>query len=228
MEKAQEFIIKYTKRKSLRLSFTKDALIEVRAPLGTSRKIIDDFVKNHHDWIEKYYAAVKKQVDSRDGFHLSFGDQLLFFGKTYDLVPMDEKNSGFNGECFYAHRMLGSQELKNEVVTTYRDLAQQVLVQQVESISQHMKLKPQSVKINGAKSRWGSCSSKGRLNFSWYLVMADEATVNYVVVHELAHLLEMNHSPKFWKIVEQILPNYQQEKKKLKELQKTLITQKWE
>jgi len=224
----EEFIIKYTKRKSMRLSFTKEALIEVRAPLGTSRKIIDDFVKNHHDWIEKHYAEVKKQVDSRDGFQLNFGDLLLFFGKTYGLVPIDEKSSGFNGECFYAHRLLGSQELKNEVVTTYRDLAQQVLAQQVESISQHMKLKPQSVKINGAKSRWGSCSSKGRLNFSWYLVMADEATVNYVVVHELAHLLEMNHSPKFWKIVEQILPNYQLEKKKLKELQKTLITQNWE
>lgn len=224
----EEFIIKYTKRKSMRLSFTQDASIEVRAPLGTSRKVIDDFVKSHQAWIEEHYASVKKQVDSRDGFHLNFEDQLIFFGKTYGLVPIDEKKSGFNGECFYAHRTLGPQELKNEVVTTYRDLAQQVLAQQVETICQHMKLKPQSVKINGAKSRWGSCSSKGRLNFSWYLVMADEATVNYVVVHELAHLLEMNHSPKFWKIVEQILPNYQQEKKKLKELQKILITQKWE
>jgi len=224
----EKFTIKYAKRKTLSLTITKNAIIEVRAPLGTSKKIINDFVEKNKSWIEEHYTTVKTQVDCRDGFQLNFGDHLLFFGKTYALVAIDEKNTGFNGECFYAHRFLSPEGLKNEVVKTYRDLAQQVLAQQVQNISQHMRLKPLAVKINGAKSRWGSCSSKGNLNFSWYLVMADEDTVNYVVVHELAHLLEMNHSPKFWKIVEQILPNYKQEKNKLKALQKTLMIQNWE
>ncbi|MGV8905308.1 MAG: M48 family metallopeptidase [Acetobacterium sp.] len=224
----EKFIIKYAKRKTLSLTITKNAIIEVRAPIGTSKKIINDFVEKNKVWIKEHYRLVKAQVDSRDSFCLNFGDHLSFFGKTYALVPIDEKNTGFNGKCFYAHHALSQEILKDEIIETYRDLAKQVLAQQVAVISQHMKVKPLAVKINGAKSRWGSCSSKGNLNFSWYLVMADEDTVNYVVVHELAHLLEMNHSPKFWKIVEQVLPHYKLEKNKLKVLQKILMTQNWE
>ena len=91
-----------------------------------------------------------------------------------------------------------------------------------------MGLEPKAVKINGARTRWGSCSRAGNLNFSWYLVMAEEATIRYVVVHELAHLIEMNHSPNFWRIVEQVLPNYKSEREKLKLLQKKLSVQCWE
>jgi len=224
----EKFIIKYAKRKTLRLSITKNAVIEVRAPLGMSKKIINDFVAKNKVWIEEHYGTVKAQVDSRESFELNFGDHLSFFGKTYALVPINEQNTGFNGKWFYAYHSLSKEDLKDEIIKIYRNLAKQVLGQQVAAISQHMKVEPMAVKINGAKTRWGSCSSKGNLNFSWYLVMADEDTVNYVVVHELAHLLEMNHSPRFWKIVEQALPNYKREKNKLKELQKTLMTQKWE
>lgn len=224
----EKYTIKHTKRKTLGLYITKDATIEIRAPVGTSKKFIKDFVKNHKAWIKEHYASVKTQVDQRDDFQLNFGDRLLFMGNNYPLVPIDEKTSGFNGERFYAHRFLNSQGLKSEMVKTYRHFAKKVLDHQVEVISQHMKLKLHTVKINGAKARWGSCSNKGNLNFSWYLVMAEEDTINYVVVHELAHLLEMNHSPNFWKIVEQVFPNYKQEKKKLKELQKTLSIQHWE
>ena len=224
----EKYTIKYTKRKTLGLYITKDAIIEARVPVGTSPKIIQDFVTKHRAWIEEHYAPVKAQVDQREEFKLKFGDHLWFLGKSYPLVAIDEKNTGFNGKCFYAYGLLDPQGIINAVVRTYRHLAKKVLTHQVEEISHHMRLKPSAVKINGAKSRWGSCSSKGNLNFSWYLVMADEDTMNYVVVHELAHLLEMNHSSKFWKIVEDILPNYKQEKKKLKELQLTLSTQKWE
>ncbi|WP_050741664.1 M48 family metallopeptidase [Acetobacterium bakii] len=224
----ERYIIKYTKRKTLGLYITKDAIIEARVPLGTSKKIIADFVKKHKVWIEEHYAPVKAQVEQREDFTLKFGDQLVFLGKSYPLVAVDEKNTGFNGKCFYAYGLLTPQGIIKEVVRIYRYLAKKVLTHQVEEISHQMNLKPSVVKINGAKSRWGSCSSKGNLNFSWYLVMADEDTMNYVVVHELAHLREMNHSPKFWKIVEGLLPNYKQEKKKLKELQLTLGTQSWE
>lgn len=223
----RKYTIKYTKRKTLGLYITRDAGIEVRAPQGTSKKIIQGFVKNHKAWIEEHYAPVKAQADQRENFQLKFGDQLLFLGKSYPLVPVDEKKTGFDGKCFYAYGLLNQKGLINEVVKTYRQLAKKILTHQAEEISQHMKVNPNVVKINGAKTRWGSCSGKGNINFSFYLIMAEENTMNYVVVHELAHLLEMNHSPKFWKIVEDILPNYKEEKKKLKELQLTLSTQNW-
>lgn len=223
-----DYTIKYSRRKTLGLMITKTAAIEVRAPIGTSKKIIESFVKENQDWVDEHYGTVREKVEKREAFQLNFENDLLFLGKSYPLMPIEEARSGFDGQRFYAYAHLIPAELKSNMVEIYRNLAKKVLDHQVKKLSTHMRLKPQAVKINGAKTRWGSCSSKGSLNFSWYLVMAEEDTVRYVVVHELAHLIEMNHSRNFWKIVEQVLPDYQQEKEKLKKLQKTLSVQNWE
>lgn len=224
----KDYTIKYSKRKTMGLYITKNAAIEVRVPLGTSNKIIKEFVKNHQDWISEHHGTVEKQVQERENFQLKFGAKLLFLGNSFPLVPVDKMATGFDGERFYAYKCLEPEELKSNQVRIYRTLAKQVIDHNVQELSMHMGLKPRAVKINGAKSRWGSCSSAGNLNFSWYLVMAEEMTIRYVVVHELAHLIEMNHSKNFWQIVEQVLPNYKQEREKLKKLQKKLSVQSWE
>lgn len=74
------------------------------------------------------------------------------------------------------------------------------------------------IAIRAARTRWGSCSAQGNLNFHWKLTLMPPEVLDYVVVHELAHRKEMNHSRDFWKIVEQVLPDYQKRRKRLKEL----------
>ena len=94
--------------------------------------------------------------------------------------------------------------------------------------AKRMDVTPTAIKINGAKTRWGSCSAKKSLNFSWRLIMADDDVIDYVVVHELAHIAEMNHSARFWALVEGALPDYQSRKAKLKALQQRLSIEDWE
>lgn len=79
-----------------------------------------------------------------------------------------------------------------------------------------MDLKYGRITITGAKTRFGSCSAKGNLSFSYYLMLYPEYAIDYVVVHELAHLKEMNHSSKFYKIIESVLPDYKERIKVLK------------
>ena len=86
---------------------------------------------------------------------------------------------------------------------------------------------PSGVKITAADTRWGSCSGKNRLCFSWKLIFADLAAVDDVVVHELAHIREHNHSPRFWALVKEILPDYQLRKERLKTLQERLSEEDW-
>lgn len=74
-----------------------------------------------------------------------------------------------------------------------------------------------TITIRDQKTRWGSCSSKGNLSFSWRLILAPPKVLDYVVVHELCHRLEMNHSPRFWALVESMIPDYKTHRKWLKE-----------
>ncbi|MGF0034688.1 M48 family metallopeptidase [Bariatricus sp. SGI.154] len=78
------------------------------------------------------------------------------------------------------------------------------------------------ITIREQKTRWGSCSDKGNLNFNWKLVLMPEEVLDYVVVHELAHRKEMNHSKEFWKIVEKVFPDYKERRKTLTEMGKQL------
>ncbi|MCL2299342.1 MAG: M48 family metallopeptidase [Firmicutes bacterium] len=103
-----------------------------------------------------------------------------------------------------------------------RARAKEILPEKVAYFAQRMGVSPAQVKITGAKTRWGSCSGRGNLNFSWRLMLADDGAIDYVVVHELAHLREMNHSSRFWAVVEAAMPDYRQRRLRLKRLQAAL------
>lgn len=99
----------------------------------------------------------------------------------------------------------------------HRELARQVLRRRAEYYAGQMQVSYGRIAVKDQKTRWGSCSSKGNLNFNWRLILAPEEVLDYVVVHELAHRREMNHSQQFWQLVESVLPDYRQRKRWLKE-----------
>jgi predicted metal-dependent hydrolase len=95
--------------------------------------------------------------------------------------------------------------------------AKEYIKTRVAKIAEKNEFKYNNIRITSAKTRWGSCSSRKNLNFSFFLIGAPKQTIDYVIVHELAHLREMNHSKNFWQIVENIMPDYKEHKKWLKE-----------
>ena len=101
-------------------------------------------------------------------------------------------------------------------IAKLKALAKQVIPPKVEYYSALLGVKPERVSINRAKTRFGSCSAKNTLNFSCYLMLFDEKAIDYVVVHELCHIKEKNHSPRFYALVESVMPDYKQREKKLK------------
>ncbi|MCI6432428.1 MAG: M48 family metallopeptidase [Oliverpabstia sp.] len=95
--------------------------------------------------------------------------------------------------------------------------AKQILPARIQYYAKIMGVTYGRITLREQKTRWGSCSSKGNLNFNWKLALMPDEILDYVVVHELAHRMEMNHSDKFWKIVENVLPDYRERRKWLKE-----------
>lgn len=124
--------------------------------------------------------------------------------------------------------MAARQEAKRTIRLTEQEedrckkQAKAYLLQKCRHFSAYMELRHGAVKINSAKTRWGSCNRKGDINFTFRLLFLPEEVIDYVVVHELAHLKEMNHSPRFWNVVERTMPDYRARRKKLRELERQL------
>jgi hypothetical protein len=222
-----DYTLTRSRRKTIAI-YIRDGRVEVKAPLRAAKSDIERFLSEKQKWISDNLATSKEQSERRAAFTLNYGDSVLYCGKSYAVTPSSSGKIGVSNDCFYVPAKLMPGQIKSACVAIYKILAKSDLTLKVYDYAPKMGVFPSAVKINSATSRWGSCSSKRSLNFSWRLIMADDSVIDYVVVHELAHLREMNHSPRFWAIVEQILPDYRERKSKLRELQSKLNSEDWE
>ena len=196
------------------LQVTHDAQLVVRVPSRMPVGTIHEVVRQKLPWIlrkqrfarEHYLPAVPKVFAA--------GEKFLYLGNEYELfvVPGAYGPLGFNEKGFLLRE--GCVPLAKWL---FRDWYQE---QAAEHFSARVRYyvgmtgaRYSGIKISDAQGRWGSCSSKGILNFSWRLVMAPREVVDYVVVHEVVHLEELNHSKRFWKKVKALAPDYPQAKR---------------
>jgi len=221
------YILTRSKRKTVAL-YIRNGGLEVRAPLKVSKHDIDRFVVSKENWIKDRLTRSKEQLTRRENFSLDYGDLITYRGKQYPVAEKICNGLGFDGKQFYISPGLQPEQIKAACIQIYRTLAKHDLTEKTLNFAKKMSVVPSVVKINGAKTRWGSCSSKRSLNFSWRLIMAEEEVIDYVIVHELAHILEMNHSEQFWAIVEKVLPDYRKRKAKLKQLHQKLSEENWD
>jgi len=220
-----DYTLTRSKRRTVAL-YVRDGVVEVRAPLKVPKRDIDEFVASKQKWIADKLAQSAKRVNLRNNFSLTYGDTVTYRGKQYEIA--ESSRIGVSDNYFYVRADLTPEQIKADCVKIYKILAQSDLNEKVRDFAAIMGVTPTAVRINGANTRWGSCSAKKSLNFSWRLIMADDDVIDYVVVHELAHITEMNHSSRFWAVVSGVLPDYRERQKRLKELQKRLNAEDWE
>jgi len=180
----------------------------VRAPLKAPESLILEFVQSKAGWIrKKQIQARARRVPAREFVE---GEQFWYLGKTYSLILVGSQTPALQlGESF---RLARSAQAKAGAlfIRWYKTQAMDVLSRRVQGFASHGGFAYSRIRISSARTRWGSCSARGTLSFSYRLVMAPQAVIDYVVVHELVHLKVRNHSRTFWKEVGAILPEYKQ------------------
>lgn len=206
-----------SKRKTVAIFVGGDGSVEVRAPLRVPLARIQAFVDEKAGWIrQKQAEAVQQQEAGVRRFRS--GGKFPYLGKVYPLRVVTWQRSALELEGGRFCLKAGSLPRARQVFEGwYRARARQVLAQRVQYWAARMGVKPGSLRIGSARTRWGSCSSRGTLSFPWRLVLAPPEIVDYVVVHELAHLAQRNHSPAFWAVVAGAMPDYKQRRKWLKQ-----------
>lgn len=201
-----------SKRKTLALIVKPDGSVIVRAPLRATQKLIREFVASNAKWIEKKRAEALAFLPPAPKQYVP-GEMFMYLGNVYPLeIVKGQRKPLFLDESFkLAASKQGSAKLVFE--RWYRAQAKQILTERVRLYASQYGLQYKKIGITSARTRWGSCSANGSLNFSWRLILAPLAVVDYVVVHELAHTVHHNHSKKFWKKVETIMPDYKERRK---------------
>jgi len=204
------------KRKTIALQITDDAALIVKAPFRVSEQIIKEVVAKHVTWIEKR----RKEVLSRETKFVKKefvnGEKIFYMGQYYELTIIDEQNEPliFNQGFFLSKNYLSTA--REVFIDWYKKRALEKIPERVECYTKKRNFTYSKITITNAEKRWGSCSSKGNLNFSWRLIMAPLFVVDYVVVHELTHLKVRNHSKSFWDEVKILMPDYKRRQEWLK------------
>ncbi|EEG78929.1 M48 family metallopeptidase [Dethiobacter alkaliphilus] len=210
-----------TKRKTVALIINSEGELIVRAPLQTPNSYIEDLVIKKADWIRQTQERIRERNLLYPPLLCREGEWFPYLGQDYQLEFND-----YTGQIrLNDDRLLvphGIDDVKATMILWYKSKAKEVIVKRLDLYSKRLGLEYKAMRITNASRRWGSCSTKGTVNFSWRLVMCPLQVIDYVVIHELCHLKHHNHSQEFWQTVGEYMPDYQIHRKWLADNQRIM------
>jgi predicted metal-dependent hydrolase len=211
-----EYEIKYSKRKTLNITVERDRKIIVRAPLNLSIEKIEEIVQSKRQWLkEKINHTQKYPVDLKPKEFIS-GETLLYLGRNYQLLVVDEPIEGIE----FNQRFRISRENQEAANKLFKAWYMKQALSKIEPLAKmyatNLGVKFNEFKTSQMKYRWGSCTPNNNIIFNWRIIKAPMYVLEYLVAHELVHLIEENHTPRFWNILSIQVPNYQKAKNWLK------------
>jgi predicted metal-dependent hydrolase len=204
-------------RKTFALEIKPDGRLIVRAPKRASQKQIQSIVDQKTEWIIKNKAKVSQKYAALKPKRFEPGESFWYLGEQYPLQLTNRQKPLLTLDGAFHLARKAQNQAKAVFIEWYREETRAITQDMIKSYTGRYQFKVGQVRINSARTRWGSCSSKNNLNFTYRLCMAPLSVVEYVVVHELAHLKERNHSKAFWNTVAALKPDYQQDRQWLKQ-----------
>ncbi len=203
------------RKKTISLRVKADGTAVVNAPHRTPIPEIDKFVREKESWLRRKITENgerRKEVKAKKYVR---GEIFFFLGEAHTL-NIEAAAPGFDKLVFFCGQfILGSDKIsqgRQLFIEWYRKKAQEYIGERTDHYSRVMKLAPRDIRISNARSRWGSCSQDNHLYFSWRLIMAPRPVIDYLVVHELAHMKEKNHSERFWGLVGNTITDYRKQR----------------
>jgi len=191
------------KRRKLTITVERDRSVVVHAPVSASAAAIERIVESKRQWIhEKINHQQKyKSLPHPPGKELVNGESALYLGRQYRIELVE---SGLEEIRFAQRFMIPSRQTgrkKSVMHDWYVARAKEKILPRVKRHSKQLGVEYNGARIVDNRYRWGSCTVKDNVNFNWRLIKAPMFVIDYVIVHELAHLIEGNHTPRFWNIV---------------------------
>lgn len=191
-----EYDVQYGKGKKLLINIDETGFITIKAPNNTSKEEIINAIKQHGKLIKEKLNEISR-IKERPRIR-SYDEQgrFLHLGKEYFLHELIDIDG------------LSEEELKIKLKKFYISSCKKIVAERIKIYQGQLGVKPKTIEIDESKTKWGSCNSDKKITFNYKLAMAPIEAIDYVIVHELCHLLHMNHDRSFWRRVGSILPDY--------------------
>ncbi|NLP40776.1 MAG: M48 family metallopeptidase [Veillonellaceae bacterium] len=210
------------RRKTICLKVVKPEVIEVIVPKKNLNFDVEIILRKKFDWLKKHSDALRTIAETSLNSAIYDGASILFLGQPYILKIIQtvaECCVTLNDNLILV-KLPANLPMESNCTAVleswYKKNAADILIDKTRYWSTRLGVSPTKINIKNQKTRWGSCSSRGSLNYNWRIVMAPPAVINYLVIHELSHLIVPNHSGDFWKLVEKHCPNFKMNRNWLK------------
>jgi predicted metal-dependent hydrolase len=212
------YLLERRSRRTIGLKITAEGLV-VHAPKRIVEFQLNQILQDKSNWI-------LNKLQAREANHVAKiewidGEHLLYLGSDIQLsISQNSSNKALifdQNTLFIASPQANNHAvLGRKVIQWYKKQAALDFSRRLEILAAKLGVATPPLTLSNAQSRWGSCNSRGEVRLNWRLLQAPPHIINYVICHELAHLKQMNHSAKFWAVVEQLFPNYKAAEKELK------------
>ncbi len=197
--------------------------VTVKAGNEVTEREIEAFVLKKSAWILKHLQSFKARAEEGE---MQTGSRLYYLGKSYYVELLKEERRNIEVKFTHAKfiikapKKVSQTALYGAIDAFYKKRAADKILPLAKKWSEEMQLSPAHISFRKANKRWGSCSPTNRISFNYQLMKLPTACIEYVIVHELAHIYCKNHSPKFWSLVQKYMPEYQKIEEQIKSFEK--------
>jgi predicted metal-dependent hydrolase len=205
-------------RQSIGITVDRDGSVILSAPQDCNEKDLVAFAYEKRLWVYRKLAEKDLLLSTRPVREFVTGEGFSYLGRSHRLLLRDNAPLGVRlvrGRLVMRREIAASERAGSAIVDWYRTRALRWLPHRVEPWAQRMGVRPSLVDVRDLGYRWGSLGKNFRVNFHWATIQLTPTLVDYVIIHELAHIYEPNHTPEFWVRVERALPSFQLAKDEL-------------
>ena len=212
-------IIRTSRRKTASVR-VHEGHVSIVVPCDITESRVAEIISKKSQWIKSKLRLYNQVIPVKPKEYVS-GESFSYLGKNYRL-KLETGSTAVklhNGKLtvWMQEGSSNPETIKQALVEWYKNHAEKKLSEKVSRYALILDVNPASIQMKSFKARWGSCSNKGDIQFNWKIILAPNRIVDYVVVHELCHMKQHDHSPAFWNFVAKVLPDYQESKDWLKE-----------
>lgn len=222
-----EFSVTRSARRTVCIRVLDDGTPQILAPKRISENELRGIVLPYTERIARESEKKREAAIERAGFCLHYGDTVRCLGGFRTVCEGAARRISYDDDSFYVPAGLSGDDLKDAVIAVYKLLAKNYIAARVDELAPLLGCDVKGIRINSATSHWASCSKRDTLNFSWFCIMAEPDAIDYIIIHELCHMYEFNHSPRFWSLVARYCPSYKRHRTSLKELWNEITKENW-